>query len=317
MRAALLDRPLAVIAFFCVATVTVSLPVHATAPPALVPNSLSFPSQIVNTTSAGQSIALRNRQGVPLAVSSITITGDFAQTNNCPMAPQTLPKDSGCTIIVTFTPTALGTRTGTLTVVDNASNSPQLASLSGSGTLSGLSAITVAPSAASITAGTQQQFTATGLFSGGVSSNITTFVAWKSTNTAVANVNATGLATGLVSGSTSIQASSGTIVGSGSLKVTAILQSITVFPAGASISKGQTQQFTATGNYSDGTTQNLTSAVSWSSSATAFATISSGGLADRGGRRRKYDYSNIRRSKRVQHTHGESGCTGIDQCDTC
>ncbi|HET8823655.1 MAG TPA: Ig-like domain-containing protein, partial [Terriglobales bacterium] len=277
MRAALWVRVVTAIGGFCLTNV--SLLVFATAPPALVPNSLSYSSQIVNTTSAAQSIALRNRQGVPLSVSSIAVTGDFAQTNNCPIAPQTLAKDTGCTITITFTPTALGARTGTLTVVDNASNSPQIATLSGTGTLSGLSAITVVPAVASINTATQQQFTATGLFSGGVTSNITAFVAWKSTNTTVAGINATGLATGLVSGSTSIQASSGAIVGSGNLTVTAILQSITVTPAGAAINKGQTQQFTAMGNYSDGTTQNLTTSVSWSSSASAVATISGIGLA--------------------------------------
>jgi hypothetical protein len=43
------------------------------------------------------------------------------------------------------------------------------------------------------------------------------------------------------------------------------LTGITVSPAVASIAKGQTQQFTATGLFSDGTTQNLTNSVTWSS----------------------------------------------------
>src|SRR5208337_263875 len=41
----------------------------------------------------------------------------------------------------------------------------------------------------------------------------------------------------------------------------------------------QTQQFTATGNYSDGSTKDLTASVTWSSSATSIATITSGGNA--------------------------------------
>src|SRR5205823_12438252 len=40
-----------------------------------------------------------------------------------------------------------------------------------------------------------------------------------------------------------------------------------------------TQQFTATGTYSDGSIQNLTNAVSWASSNTSVATVTSGGLA--------------------------------------
>jgi hypothetical protein len=57
------------------------------------------------------------------------------------------------------------------------------------------------------------------------------------------------------------------------------LQSIAVTPANPSITKGATQQFTATGTFSDGTTQNLTSTVTWSSGTTATATISAAGLA--------------------------------------
>jgi uncharacterized protein YjdB len=57
------------------------------------------------------------------------------------------------------------------------------------------------------------------------------------------------------------------------------LTSITVTPANSSLTVGGTQQFAATGRYSDGSTQNLTSQVTWGSSNTAAATISSTGLA--------------------------------------
>src|SRR5207248_2365969 len=43
--------------------------------------------------------------------------------------------------------------------------------------------------------------------------------------------------------------------------------------------KGTTQQFTAVGTYSDGSTLEMTNSVSWSSSDTSVATITSGGLA--------------------------------------
>jgi len=92
MRAVLWARVAFVGVGLCLAG---AVPAFSSAPPALVPNSLSFSSQIVNTTSTAQSIALRNRQAVPLSISSIMVSGDFAQTNNC---PQTLAKDSSCTI---------------------------------------------------------------------------------------------------------------------------------------------------------------------------------------------------------------------------
>ena len=59
----------------------------------------------------------------------------------------------------------------------------------------------------------------------------------------------------------------------------ATLQSIAVTPANPSITKGATQQFTATGTYSDSSTQNLTASVTWASATLATATIAAGGLA--------------------------------------
>lgn len=60
------------------------------------------------------------------------------------------------------------------------------------------------------------------------------------------------------------------------------LVSIAVTPAGPSINAGTTQQFTATGTYSNASTENITSSVTWSSSQTGTATITSGGLATAG-----------------------------------
>ncbi len=57
------------------------------------------------------------------------------------------------------------------------------------------------------------------------------------------------------------------------------LVSIAVTPAHASITRGMTRQFSATGTYSDGSAQDLTSSVTWSSSETAVATISDAGLS--------------------------------------
>lgn len=143
-----------------------------------------------------------------------------------------------------------------------------------------LMSIAVTPASTSIVKGTTQQFTAKGTYSDGSTQNLTNTVAWSSSNTAVATINSTGLASGVGPGSNTIQAASGTVTGAAQLTVTApALSSITVTPANQSIPNGTTQQFTATGNYSDGSTQNLTNSVAWSSSNTASATINSTGLA--------------------------------------
>ena len=93
-----------------------------------------------------------------------------------------------------------------------------------------------------------------------------------------------GLATAVGTGSTTIQAASGSINGSTMLTVTAAaLVSISVTPKNLSIVNGTNQQFTATGTYTDSSTQDLTTTVSWDSTNPSVAKISntpgSNGLA--------------------------------------
>lgn len=57
------------------------------------------------------------------------------------------------------------------------------------------------------------------------------------------------------------------------------LQSLEVTPTNPSAAVGVSEQFTATGIYSDASHQDLTAQVAWSSSSTAVATISGGGMA--------------------------------------
>src|SRR6266478_4715886 len=94
------------------------------------PASLAFGSQVVGTTSAAQSVELSNTGSASLNISSIVTTGDYTQTNNCNAS---LGKGASCNINVSFTPTATGTRSGTLSVTDDASGSPQTVALSGNG----------------------------------------------------------------------------------------------------------------------------------------------------------------------------------------
>lgn len=108
---------------------------------ALSPASLSFSAQSLGTSSAAQTVTLSNTGTATLNVSSIQITGDFAQTNNCPSA---LASNLSCTFNVSFIPTVIGTRNGTLTLGDNAQNTPQSVSLTGTGSAASTTA-TVTP----------------------------------------------------------------------------------------------------------------------------------------------------------------------------
>jgi hypothetical protein len=96
--------------------------------------TLSFPAQSVGSTSTAQSVTLLNSGGGDMTIVSIAVTGgnasDFSPANNCPVV---LSPNNSCTINVTFTPTAGGTRTAAVTITDNGSGSPQTVTLSGTG----------------------------------------------------------------------------------------------------------------------------------------------------------------------------------------
>lgn len=95
----------------------------------LTPTSLSFGSQRVGTTSSAKTITVLNTGNANLTVSNIAMSGDFSETSLC----GTVKPGRTCVIRVRFHPTATGSRTGTVTITDNASNSPQSVPLTGTG----------------------------------------------------------------------------------------------------------------------------------------------------------------------------------------
>ena len=97
------------------------------------PASLTFAAFTVGQTSPAQTVQLSNTGHTAVTIASITASGDFTETNTCGTLPAVLNVGSTCSISVTFTPTATGTRTGGLTIEDDASNTPQGASFSGTG----------------------------------------------------------------------------------------------------------------------------------------------------------------------------------------
>ena len=186
-------------------------------------------------------------------------------------------------IRVTFTPSAVGNRTGVLMVTDNASSSPQSTALSGTGSVVGLNSIVVSPSNQTIPLGLTQQFTATGYFKNGTISNLTNAVAWASSNAGLftfGKSGTVGLATSLGQGTGTVSASVGSIIGSTPLTIAPpALVSLSLSPLNPSIDWGAHQQFSVTGYYTDHSSQTLTSGVTWQSSAPAIASVDQNGLA--------------------------------------
>jgi hypothetical protein len=116
---------------------TVSLTGTGTGAPAvtLSPTSLTFASQAIDTTSAAQTVTLTNTGTGPLTITSVTSTGNYSQTNGC---GSSVAAGANCKISVAFIPTAAGTLTGSVVITDNASNSPQTVTLTGTGATQGV-----------------------------------------------------------------------------------------------------------------------------------------------------------------------------------
>ncbi len=131
--------------------------------------SLSFAAQVVGSTSQPQTITLTTSGSGTLAVFSIsTTTSDFAASNNC----GTVAGGASCTITVTFTPSAIGNRTGMLVIASNAANGTQMVSLSGPGTDFSISPAAGSTNSATVTAGQSATYTLSAAGSSGFSGTV-------------------------------------------------------------------------------------------------------------------------------------------------
>lgn len=110
---------------------TVSLSGTGVAQATLTPAKYTFAKTKVGATSAAKSFTLKNNLATTLTGISYSTKAPFAvSASTC---STTLASKKSCTISVTFSPTVVGKVTGTLTVNDSANNTPQTASLSGTG----------------------------------------------------------------------------------------------------------------------------------------------------------------------------------------
>jgi hypothetical protein len=113
---------------------TLSLTVTGNGPTVtLVPTSLAWPKILVGKTTGAKTVTLTNNGSSTLNISSIAVTGDFAQKIVAKSCKATVTAGASCLIKITFTPTQLGVRTGDVAIADNASDSPQHVTLSGTG----------------------------------------------------------------------------------------------------------------------------------------------------------------------------------------
>jgi sugar lactone lactonase YvrE len=131
----------------------------------LGPNgALPFASQPVASTSAAQAVTVQNIGAATLTFSAApSVTGDFAiaSGNTCGTSGSTLAAGASCSIAVTFSPTDVGARTGTLTLADNGVATSQQVVLTGKATEDTTTTVRLTSSISSSTFGQAVVFSAT------------------------------------------------------------------------------------------------------------------------------------------------------------
>ena len=107
------------------------------AAPTLSATSLTFGRQLFGTATASQVVTLTNNAATALSVTGISMAGanptSFVLGNTC---AHSVAAAGSCTITVTLKPAALGALSGTVTIVDGASNTPQTIAVTGTGIVS-------------------------------------------------------------------------------------------------------------------------------------------------------------------------------------
>ncbi|MGA2076311.1 MAG: choice-of-anchor D domain-containing protein [Terriglobia bacterium] len=102
------------------------------------PAAFGFGAVLENTTSPQETFTVTNLGNASLNINGITASGDFAVVSgatSCFYTDTTVAPEASCKVAVTFTPTALGDRTGAVTVAA-ASGGPWALQLTGTGAVS-------------------------------------------------------------------------------------------------------------------------------------------------------------------------------------
>jgi len=200
--------------------------------------------------------------------------------NGNPLSGRAVSWASSNTAVATVSGSGLvtGVTAGSATITATSEGQGGTATITVSTVL--VASVTVSPATASVQAGQTVQLAATPKDANGNPLSGRT-VTWASSNSAVATVGGSGLVTGVTAGSATITATSEGKSGTSAITVTAPapapVASVTVTPAPASVPTGQTVQLTATLKDANGNT--LTGrTVAWASNNTAVATVTGSGM---------------------------------------
>src|SRR5690349_7292709 len=208
---------------------------------------------------------------------TVQLTATPKDANGNPLTGRAISWSSSDNTIATVNGSGLvtGVAAGTVTITATSEGKSGTASITVAG--APVATVTVTPASASVQAGQTVQLTATLKDANG---NILTgrVVTWSSNNPSVAGVNSSGLVTGNTAGSATITATSEGKSGTSAITVTAVpVASVTVTPATASVPAGGTVQLTATPKDANGNP--LTGrTITWQSGNSAIAGVNGSGL---------------------------------------
>jgi hypothetical protein len=209
------------------------------------PSSLT----VAQGSSGNSQVTIGSLSGFSSAV-TLSISGCPASaTCTLPNPSSVTPPVNGSTSVTLNTSTTGSTPTGTYTITITGMSGSTAHSTTVSLTLAPvLTSIGVTPANPSAGAGTAVQFKATATYSDNSSKDITLSVSWASSNTTVATINSSGLATAGAQGAVTITAASGGISGTTTLTVTGAAAdfTISVSPSLQTVNRGSSGTYTVT-----------------------------------------------------------------------
>jgi hypothetical protein len=208
----------------------------------VAPGSLDFGPIPVGSTQSSTAYVVNNTPN-SISIGGVTATGPFTLSNGCPALLNGL---AACTINVTFNASGAGMYTGALTIDDGAANSPQTIALTGEETTGVATSLKLTPASVTVTAGQSQGFAAEGYDAAGAyQGNITPQAGF---NAGAAGSCTANVCTLTKAGTQTVGATYQS--GSGSATVTvkpAPLDHLVLSPAGAAVTAGGSQSYTAEG----------------------------------------------------------------------
>ncbi|TMO84617.1 Ig-like domain-containing protein [Pseudoalteromonas spongiae] len=142
-----------------------------------------------------------------------------------------------------------------------------------------LEQVVIEPKVATVAAGVNQIYTLRAIYSDGTSNNVTSSASWISSASAVATIDAAGVATTYTAGQTNITGQYQGMNDSGVLTVTqAVITELQVTPVNIKKPKGSQGQYTAKAIYSDKTIKDVTTQALWQSADASIVSIETGSI---------------------------------------